>query len=123
MIHGIGSFNQPVTRQFWLVFLVGLGVAWIGFQAWYYASGKGHQSQNLELAREQLPRAEAIVASDPRFRDVRAGVWTGINGSLGFFGRVETADDLNKLLRAVAKEHFRVPIFWAVKVTAEQPPE
>lgn len=123
MIRGLGSFGQPVTREFWVVFLLGLAFVWLGIREWNASFGNGHQRRNLEIARSELPRADAIVASDPRFQDVRAGVWPGSGGALGFFGRVEAEADLTKLMRAVAKERFRVPIYWQVKVNSEGPNE
>ncbi len=119
MIRGLGSIFQPVTRQFWIVLLLGFGLCWLAFQVWYFRVGAGHQHLNLERARSELPRAEALLQADPRFAEVQVRVFTGSNGSLGFFGKVEKSNDLNTLLRLVAEERFSVPIFWRVLVAKE----
>jgi hypothetical protein len=74
------------------------------------------QQVNLRVAGGQLPKVEALLRADERFKEVRAGVYTGQDGAVGLWGRVGDEDDLFDLMKAVADERLPVAVSWQVKV-------
>ncbi|OWK45185.1 hypothetical protein [Fimbriiglobus ruber] len=109
-----------MSRNFWIVLPCAVALTLLLFAAWYPYTGAGRQRYNMQLAEERLPTVRAILDADLRFREVQTGVYTGQDGAVGFFGTVETADDLFRLMRAVAAERLPVPISWQVQVLAEE---
>lgn len=78
----------------------------------------GRQQTNMEVAREEVPRVQAILDADQYFKDVSAFVNTGQDGSVGLAGTVEKDEHLFLLMKAVAAEKLRVAVSWQVKVLA-----
>lgn len=115
-----GEEGRTVSRSFWIVLLCAIAVTLLVFAAWYPYTREGPQRYNMQRAEERLPGVQAILDADPRFRDVKAGVYTGQDGAVGLFGRVETADDQFRLMRAVAAERLPVAAHWQVQVLGEQ---
>ena len=109
-----------MSRQFWIVLPCAVAATLLLFAAWYPYTSGGRQRYNMQRAEERLPAVRAMLEADPRFREVTAGVYTGQDGAIGLFGRVETADDLFRLMRAVAAEQLPVAVHWQVKVLAAE---
>jgi hypothetical protein len=74
------------------------------------------QRAGMAAAEEQLPGVRAVLAGDPRYADVDAGVYTGMGGAVGLHGSVERDDDLFRLMKAVASLRLPVPVHWQVEV-------
>ncbi len=108
-----------MSRGFWIVLPCGATATILLFASWYPHTAGGRQRDNMRRAAERLPAVQAILDADPRYREVRAGVYTGQDGAVGLFVRVETADDLFRLMRAVAAERLPVAVHWQVRVLAE----
>jgi hypothetical protein len=62
----------------------------------------------MAIARSHLPKIEAIVAANERYKRVRTGVYTGQDGAIWLVGDVESENDVCELMKAVANE--RLPI-------------
>jgi hypothetical protein len=80
----------------------------------------GRQQTNMEVAHEEIPRVEAILQADQRFKDVKAYVYTGQDGAVGLMGTVKKDEHLFALMKAVAGERLRVAVSWQVKVLANE---
>jgi hypothetical protein len=73
------------------------------------------QAVNLEIARQQLPRVEALLKSDKRVQEVQAGEYTGQDGAVWLFGHVQAEADLCLLMKSVADLRLPVAVAWQVK--------
>jgi hypothetical protein len=108
-----------VSRGFWIVLPSAVAITLLLFAAWYPYTSGGRQRYNMQRAEERLPAVQAMLETDPRFKEVRVGVHSADDGAIGLFGHVETADDLCRLMRAVAKLRLRVTVSWEVQVLTE----
>ena len=108
-----------MSRGFWIVLPCAVAATLLIFAAWYPYTNGGRQQYNMQRAEERLPSVQAILDADPRFKEVHAWVYTGQDGAVGLFGRVETADDLFRLMRAVASERLPVAVHWQVQVRSD----
>lgn len=77
------------------------------------------QEINMDYAKEMLPKAQAMLGKNERFKKVEPFVYTGQGGALGFGGSVEKREDLFELMKAVAAERFHVTVYWSVEVRHE----
>lgn len=82
--------------------------------AWYPYTSGARQLYNLELAGKHLPRLQARLDADPKFRAIRASVSTEMGGCIRLFGHLDSPDDRFRLLRVVAGTYLPVGISWAV---------
>ncbi len=78
--------------------------------------GAERQRVNMGIAEAHLPKVEALLRADERFKDVKAYVYTGQDGAVGLSGWVRDEDDLFELMKAVAEERLPVAVSWQVKV-------
>src|SRR3954470_11892582 len=108
-----------MSRGFRIVLPSAVAVTLLVFVACHPYTSGGRQRYNMARAEEQLPRVRAAIAADPRFKDVRTFVYTGQDGAVGLAGSLETADDLFRLMRAIAAERLPVVVSWQVTVLAE----
>lgn len=111
-----------MSRDFWIVLIVAIAVILLLFSAWYPYTSGGRQRYNMAVAHDELPRIQAVLAADKRFKNVKAGVYTGQDGSMGLSGIVEKDEDLFRLMKAVAAEQLPVAVSWQVKVAAVEEP-
>jgi hypothetical protein len=96
-----------MSRGFRRAMLIPLAIL-IAFVCYYPYSAAGRQRHNMAIARNHLPKIEAIVAANQRYRFVRTGVYTGQDGAIWLVGDVESENDVCELMKAVANE--RLPI-------------
>jgi hypothetical protein len=108
-----------MSRGFWIVLLLAVAATVMLFTAWYPYTGGGRQHYNMAIAQEELPKVQAVLDADKRFKDVKAYVYTGQDGSVILVGTVNTDEDLFRLMKAVAAERLPVVVSWQVKVAAE----
>jgi hypothetical protein len=111
-----------MSRGFWIVLLVSVSAALLVFAAWRPYTSGGRQQYNMAVAQDKLPRVQAVLDADNRFKDVQAYVYTGQDGAVGLAGWVEKDEDLFRLMKAVAAERLRVAVAWQVKVAAGDEP-
>lgn len=110
-----------MSRDFWIVLIVSVAATLLLFAVWYpytnylYTSG-GRQRYNMAVAEKELPRVKAILDADKRFKEVKVYVYTGQDGAIGLTGTVAKDDDLFRLMKAVAAEHFPIAVSWQVNV-------
>ncbi|HEX4609437.1 MAG TPA: hypothetical protein VH092_14665 [Urbifossiella sp.] len=109
-----------MRRGSWVVIMCAVVTSLLLFAAWYPYTSGGRQRYNLARAEEHLPKVQAIINSDPRLKEVKIGVYTGQDGAVGLFGRVESPGDLFRLMRAVAAERLPVAVHWQVQVLSEE---
>ena len=107
-----------MSRDFKVAIAVLLPVV-LGVAVYVPFSPGGRQRVNMAVAREELPRVQAILDADKRFKDVKTYVYTGQDGAVGLVGTVEKDDDLFRLMKAVAAERLPVAVSWQVQVLAE----
>jgi hypothetical protein len=107
-----------MSRGFWIVLLVTVPATFLLFSAWNSHTSGRRQRYNMAVAQEQLPRVQAILDADKRFKDVKTYVYTGQDGAVGLAGTVEKDEDLFRLMKAVAAEQLPVAVSWQVKVIA-----
>lgn len=110
---------KPISREFaWLIMVLIAFCTGLAFHKFVWGV-VNVQALNMEMARESIPKAQAMLAMDKRFKDVTPFVYTGQGGALGFGGTVDKEEDLIELLKAVAAERFHVTIHWGVKTLPE----
>jgi hypothetical protein len=105
-----------MSRGFWIVLLVSVAATLLVFAAWRPYVDVGRQRYNMDVAQRELPRVQALIDADKRFKDVRVYVYTGQDGAVGLIGWVEKDEDLFRLMKAVAAEELPVAVSWKVKV-------
>jgi hypothetical protein len=108
-----------MSRGFWIVLIVAVAATLLIFTAWYPYTSGGRQRYNMAVAQEELPRVQAIIDADKRFKDVKVYVYTGQDGAVGLVGFVEKEADLFRLMKAVAAERLPIAVSWQVKVAEE----
>lgn len=110
-----------MSREFWIVLIVCVALTLLLFAAlrpdkrYPYTSGE-RQRYNMAVAKEELPRVNAILAANHRYQNVKAFVYTGQEGAVGLMGTVEKDDDLFRLMKTVAAERLSVAVSWQVEV-------
>ncbi len=118
MIAALG--DEPMTRDFKIAGAVLLPLA-IEIVLYVPFKPVSRQRVNMAIAEEELPRVQAVLDGDWRFKEVTAYVYTGQDGAVGLGGWVEKDEDLFRLMKAVAAIHLRVATYWQVKVVANEP--
>jgi hypothetical protein len=68
---------------------------------YYPFSDVALQSKNMSLARRHLPKVDAVLNQEPRFRRVKGLPYTSGNGCLGIVGYVKSDKDLNELRQII----------------------
>lgn len=111
--------GHELSRGFWITLGSAMAVVLLLFAAWYPYRGGGRQRYNMRIAEEQLPEVQAVLDADPRLKLVEIGVYSGQDGAVGLFGWVESADDLFRLMRAVAAKHLAIAVHWQLYVAGE----
>jgi hypothetical protein len=107
------SRDFKVAMVILLPLVIGLAV--------YIPYSPGHRQRvNMAIAEKELPRVEALLRADGRFKDVQAFVYSGQDGALALVGSVKSEEDLFRLMKAVATEQLPVALHWQVKVFAEE---
>jgi|GEM_PF-1973105 len=109
-----------MSRDFWIVLATALATT-ISLFVVLKTTGVPdmRQSLNMEQAERRLPEVQAILDADPRLKEVRLGVYTGLNGAVWLLGSVENSAELLALMRGVGELGLPVPICWNIKVWAE----
>jgi len=116
--------SETPTRQigtiFGTVLIVAATVAMLCYVGLTFRP-TSRQLTNLEVAEQERPKVQALLDTEPRFRDVWAGVYTGQDGAVSLNGFVETEADLFLLMKLVAKERLPVAVAWHVRLRGEEP--
>jgi hypothetical protein len=112
--------RRSMSRGFWIVLPVAVAATLLLFAAWYPYTAGGRQRYNMAVAQEELPRIQALIDADKRFKDVKAYVYTGQDGAVGLVGTVDKDEDLFRLMKAVAAERLPVAVSWQVRVAAAE---
>lgn len=109
-----------MSRDFWIVLTTALATT-ISLFVVLKTTGVPdmRQSLNMQEAERRLPEVQAILDADPRLKEVRLGVYTGLNGAVWLLGSVENSAELLALMRGVGELGLPVPICWNIKVWAE----
>lgn len=107
-----------MSREFKITLVLLCVIAVAVFAYIQFGPGITRQQRNMVIARQLLPRVEAIIDSNNRFRDITAFIYTGQDGAIGLSGTVNSDDDLFKLMKAIADERLPITISWQVKVVA-----
>lgn len=112
-----------MSRDFWMVLSTAvfttLFVAAAARSVWKFSIPGMRQQENMRQAEDHQFDVKAILHADPRLKDVRVGVYTGMNGAIWLLGSVENSKELLDLMRAVAELKLPVPIYWNVQVWSE----
>jgi hypothetical protein len=111
-----------MSRGFWIVLPSAIAATLLLFAAWYPYTGAGRQQYNMAVAQRELPRVQALLDADMRFKDVKAYVYTGQDGAVGLAGRVEKDEDLFRLMKVIAAEQLPIAVAWQVKVVGGDQP-
>jgi hypothetical protein len=77
------------------------------------------QLTNLEVAEIVAPQVQAVLDAEPRFRNVKAGRYTGQDGAVSLSGFVESEADLFLLMKRIAKEQVPIAVAWQVTVLGQ----
>lgn len=107
-----------MSRGFWIVLPVAVATTLLLFAALYPYTGGARQQYNMAVAREELPRVQAILDADEAFKEVQAGVYSGQGGAVALVGTVPKDADLFRLMKAVAALRLPVAVWWQVQVAA-----
>lgn len=94
-----------------------LAVFVVGIAIYYPYSPGGRQAMNMRVAAGFVPVLSAKIGNDPRFEDVRVGVWTGGGGSLMVGGFVDDESERADLRRIVLESFPPAPIAFMVQIT------
>ena len=110
-----------MSRGFKIALIV-LSVLAVAIICYYPFSPGGRQMINMRVAAKHLPEVQAIIAADPRYKDVQAAVYTGQDGALHVAGDVQREEDVCDLMRAVSDKHLPIAVRFDLTVRALRGP-
>lgn len=74
------------------------------------------QMTHLRWAEEHIPVVKNALGSDPRFKDINVGRFTGSGGAILVAGQVRSGEDRESLEKIVKATHSPVPVIYDVEI-------